>query len=150
MIDSTRTLAAIRAALDPISPDSTEHGIEAATAAATDELRAAALAVASFVNKLDDGTGFFNSSSEFGRQLGAEFDEVRRVITVSGMLRSLEVNELLLVIGMAMLRLQVASGPDGRPRALLSAEDRSALERISESASATLRDADMPSDPEND
>lgn len=150
MIDTTQKLTAIRAALNPISPNSSEREVEAATAAATDELRQVAGAVAAFANQLDDGTGFFNSSTEFGQQLAAGFDEVRRVSTVSGLVRGLEVDELLHVVEFAMLRLNSASGPHGYPRVLLSPENRSALQRISESVSSTLLDADMPTDPEDE
>jgi hypothetical protein len=150
VIDTKKSLAAIRAALDPISPGSTERDMEAATAAATDELRQVAYGVAAFANGLDDGVGFFNSSTEFGEQLAAGLDEARRMSTVSGLLRGLEVDEVLHVVEFALLQLNAASGPHGHPRVLLDAANRKALQRISESVSSTLLDADMPADPEDE
>lgn len=150
MIDTTKALAAIRAALDPITPASTEREMEAAVAAATDELRQVAYSVAAFANGLDDGTGFSNSSTEFGNQLAAGLDETRRTSTVSGLLRGLEMDELLRVVEIAMLYLNSATGPHASPRVLMSAADRNALQRISQSVSSTLLDSDMPTDPEDE
>lgn len=150
VIDTTKSLAAIRAALDPISPASTEREMEVGAAAATDELRQVAYAVAAFANGLDDGTGFFNSSTEFGEQLAAGLDEARRMSTVSGLLQGLEVDELLRVVEIAMLRLNGATGPHASRRVLMSAANREALQRISQSVTSTLLDADMPADPEDE
>jgi hypothetical protein len=150
VIDTTESLASIRAALHPINPEASEFDIDAATDAATDELRHVAYGVAAFANGLDDGIGFFNSSTEFGRQLAAGFDQTRRMSTVSGLLRSLGTDELLYVVGLAMLQLSVASGPSGHPRRLLSDNNREALQELSEIVSSTLLDANMPADPKDE
>ena len=80
----------------PISPDSTDEEISAATDAAEAELALVASVVPDFAHQLDDGTGFFNSSTGFGRQLARHFDKVRRGSTVMGVLDDLDVAEVLL------------------------------------------------------
>jgi len=150
MIDPARSLTTIRAALDPISPDSTEEEISAVTSAAEAELALVASAVADFANQLDDGIGFFNSSTEFGRQLARHFDKVRRVSTVMGVLDDLDVAEVLLAVDVALLRVTVQVGPHAARRVLFTDDDRAATERIRKTMAGLLLEAAMPADPEDE
>ena len=150
MTDLTESLAAIRAALEPIGPLSSDAETNAATAAASAELRKVASSVAEFANALDDGTGFFNSSSEFGRQLATEFDAARRGSTVMGLIEALNVPEALRAVELALLHVQGWAGPHAARRVLLTEQDRKALRRISDGAIETLLDAAMPADPEDE
>lgn len=150
MTDTTRSLAAIRAAYAQITEESTEQEIEAAIASATVELRLVASDVAGFANALDDGTGFANSSTEFGEQLAKQFDETRRISTVVGVMQALGTHEALVAVEMALLRLNARTGPHALRRELLSDSDRAALERIRVLAAETLVDAQMPNDPEDE
>lgn len=146
MFNIDASLAAIRAALDPITPDSTEQQMGAATSVATAELRRAAAVVAGYANALDDGTGFFNSSSEFGRQLAVEFDEARRGSTVMGLLEALSVEETLFALQFALLHVQARTGPHAVPRSFLDERQLATLERIRDAAAAALVDSAMGAD----
>ena len=148
MIDAARSLTTIRAALNPISPDSTDEEISAATDAAGAELALVASVVADFANQLDDGTGFSNSSTEFGRQLARHFDKVRRGSTFMGVLHELDVAEVLLAVDVALLRVTVQVGPHAARRVLLTDDDREAIERIRTTLTGLLLEASMPADPE--
>jgi len=148
MIDPARSLIAIRAALNPIRPDSTDKEISAATDAAEAELALVASAVADFANQLDDGTGFSNSSTDFGRQLARHFDKVRRGSTVMGVLNELDVAELLLAFDVALLRVTAQVGPHAARRVLLTDDDRAAIERVRAALAGLLLEAAMPADPE--
>jgi hypothetical protein len=146
MFNIDASLAAIRAALDPINPDSTEQQMRAATSVATAELRRAAAVVASYANALDDGTGFFNSSSEFGRQLGVEFDEARRGSTVMGLIEALSLEETLFALQVALMHLQVQTRPHAVPRSFLDEEQQATLARIRDTAAAALVDSALGAD----
>lgn len=148
-MDTTRSLVSVRAALDSANA-SDERDLDAAAADATTELRNVAAEVAAFANELDDGVGFFNSSTEFGRQLADQFDEVRRVSTVMGVVQALSLSEALFAAEMALLQAGARTGSGSGRRQLLTEADRNALERIRNTAADALVDASMPNDPEYD
>lgn len=150
MNDNAAALETIRAALNPVTPYSSESEINAATEVATEHLRRVARSVAEFANALDDGVGFFNSSTEFGRLLADEFDDVRRGSTVMGLVRGLSVSESLNAAEMALLLTNARTGPSALRRELLGSTESASIQRIGELASSALLDAAMPSDPEDE
>ncbi|KAA1415349.1 hypothetical protein F0U44_21970 [Nocardioides humilatus] len=150
MFDAASALSTIHASLAAITPVNGTDEIDAATDTATNELNRAAAAIAAFANQLDDGTGFFNSSTEFGRQLAVEFDETRRGSTVFGLLHALSVPEALSAIEYALTFIQVRVGPHSNHRAVLDDASRNGLARIRDTAAEALVDAAMPADPEDE
>jgi len=69
---------------------------------------------------------------------------------VIGLLHALSVEETLTAVEIALLHLQVRTGPHAIQRPFLTEGQRKALERIRDTAEAALLDSAMPSDPEDE
>lgn len=67
-----------------------------------------------------------------------------------GLLNALNVEETLMALQVAMLHLQMRTGPHAVNRPFLSKGQRDALARIQESAAAALVESVMPTDPEDE
>jgi hypothetical protein len=65
-----------------------------------------------------------------------------------GLLDALNVDQTLIAVEVAMMHLQVRTGPHAVNRPFISKGQRDALARIRETAAAALFESVMPSDPE--